>query len=332
MSEQEKQYFPGLDLLKFILALLIISAHCHLFLEFPNGQHLWGCLTAIAVPLFFGISSFLFYSKLNVISSESQSFPIFLRSIKRLSILFISWYVLMLPMTYYRFFSVATWKEIIYAVFMSSCFNGYWFIKALLINIAIIYLFRKNLSFIICCIIAFCIYMFCAYNYIYHFIPKIEALHPYYSFYYHTAYCCCGALFVRFHQQIHFEKWPISILLALFCCLYILSSYNIVTPFFRLISFVLIFPVFYQLNMSFCSNSIKRLRDMSIILYMTQFIIIWIYDGICNMWIMPFHTPYKFLQLSIIRFFIVLIVTVLIAHTILTLERNKHLSYLQYLH
>jgi peptidoglycan/LPS O-acetylase OafA/YrhL len=140
MNEQEKQYFPGLDLLKFILALLIISAHCHLFSEFPSGEHWWGRFTAIAIPLFFGISSYLFFRKVyNLPVAKSPQSQIY-HTVKRLAILFSCWYLLMLPVTYFRFYSVATWKETVFAIFLSCCFNGYWFIKALIINTTILFL------------------------------------------------------------------------------------------------------------------------------------------------------------------------------------------------
>ena len=59
-----KQY-NGLDLLKFIMALIVVMIHVK-----PNGHsdflsHVFQPLQSISVPMFFVISSVLLFSKLN---------------------------------------------------------------------------------------------------------------------------------------------------------------------------------------------------------------------------------------------------------------------------
>ena len=194
-----KTYFPGLDLLKFILAIMIVAAHCRLFEEFTDLKVLADRLFSIAVPLFFAMSAFFFVRKIDAMEEVDKRRQ-FKKTIKRLAILFAIWYVLMLPMTWFKWWSIATLKETVYAVFLSCTFNGYWFIKALIINTAILYLCRDRWSMILLSAVSFALYLLFAYNYIYHYLP-IE-FSPYYSFYYHTSFFCIGAMMARYYDKI----------------------------------------------------------------------------------------------------------------------------------
>ena len=326
MNTTQKQYLPGLDLLKFILAILIVSGHCQLFVEFPTIQQWWGHLTSIAVPLFFCISSFLFFRKIYSVPEDSNTRPILIHSIKRLTILFLCWYVLMIPMTYFEFYSVATLKEVIFAFFLSCSLRGYWFIKALIINTIILYCCRKKNALILCTIIALIVYFYCSYNYIYHYNPILEGFHPYYSFYYHTIAFCIGALFAR----IKFVYVSNIILLFMWMVALTLCYLDWMDPIFRIISICFIFPVFLRLYIRrISSERLKTLRNMSVILYMVQFLLIWLYNSGCNSFLGTESKLFYFLLFSLIRFVIVLAIAVGIATWILKNEpRHKWLKYL----
>ncbi len=79
-----KKTIPGLDILKFVLAILIVSSHCSLFSEYPNLQTIWNSLTSIAVPVFFSISSYFFFTKIYKTSSSSKQKEYFIHYIERL--------------------------------------------------------------------------------------------------------------------------------------------------------------------------------------------------------------------------------------------------------
>ncbi len=320
-----KKTIPGLDILKFVLAILIISAHCSLFEEFPQIHILWGTLISIAIPIFFSISSYLFFNK--IYNSSSNSISTFIHYIKRLAILFTIWYILMTPMTYYKFYSVATFKETVFAIFLSCCFNGYWFIKALIINTTILYLFRKHL--LACFFLAMIIFLYCSYNNIYNFNPFLNSIHPYYSFYYHLAYFCWGALFARFKGIIDFTKWNSCLLITIWLALLITSQYFRIEPIYRLISFPLLFPIFYNLRIS-PTPIYKKMRDTSIILYMIQFLLIWLYNGGCELYLESSTSLFRILQFSPVRFLTILSIALFFAWLILRNE-NKY-QWLKFLH
>ena len=327
MSTTTNQYLQGLDLLKFVLAILIVSGHCQLFMEFPPLHKWWGHITSIAVPIFFGISSYLFFRKVYSFPKETETRPFLSHSVKRLIILFVCWYVLMIPMTYFQFFSVATVKETIFAFLLSCSLRGYWFIKALIINTIIIYFFRKTKALIICTIISLVIYLYCAFNYIYHFNPTLENIHPYYSFYYHTIAFCIGALLAKFK----FRTFSANLLLLLWLFALLLCHFEWMDPFFRIISVCLILPFFIRLNiLTISTKRLISMRNMSTILYMVQFLLIWLYDGGCNLFKDTSSELFHFSQFSIVRFVVVLFIAISIA--LLILKGESRYKWLKYLH
>ena len=323
-----KNIIPGLDILKFIMAILIVSGHCSFLEEYPNLYNIWSELTGIAVPIFFAISSYLFFSKVFNTPVCKESNSLFFHYVKRLAILFAVWYLLMIPMTYCKFYSVATLKETIFAIFLSCCFNGYWFIKAMLINTMIVYVFRKHL--IPCIIVSLLVFLFCSYNYIYNYNPFLNSHHPYYSFYYNTAYLCCGALFAKYKENLHFTKWNNHVLILIWVLLFVSSLfYYEADPILRLLSFPLLFPVFY--NLIITPKPIhKTMRNISIILYMIQFVLIWLYDVGCQCFLDMDSGTFQLLQHSIMRFIIVLFFAIILSTLII--KQEERYKWLKLLH
>ena len=79
-------------------------------------------------------------------------------------------------------------------------------------------------------------------------------------------------------------------------------------------------------------EKLKTMRNMSIILYMVQFILIWLYDGACDRWLGSESIQYSVLQFSVVRFLVVLSIAIAIARMILALERMPKMGFLKYLH
>lgn len=328
-SLDTKKIIYGFDLLKFILALLIIAGHTSLFEEYSSLSQFRENLSSIAVPTFMAISAFLFFKKIYSKQEGEESKVLLIKTVKRLAILFLCWYVLMLPMTYFKFFSVANFKETIFAIFMSCTFNGYWFIKALIINTCIFYFCRNGNKLVICTIISWFLYLFFSYNYIYHFIDF--PYHPYYSFYYNMAFYSVGVLFARYGQNILSKNVQITLIFILWFVLFLLGFMKYFNPLYKLLSIPLIFLLFYHWNLN-PKPLYKTLRDMSIILYMVHFALIWLYDGVCKISMNQESTLFNVMQLSIIRFIIISLMAIIIALLIIKNENKPRLSFLKYLH
>ncbi len=320
-----KNYFSGLDILKFILAILIVAGHTSFGLEF-RIYPLLGIIESIAVPCFFMISAFLFFNKLNI--QQINQRHVLRHSIKRLCLIFGIWYIIMLPMTYHTFFKLATIKEIIYAFLFTCSFSGYWFFKALIVNTIILYFFRGEKKLTLISIIALIIHLFWFYNYKYAFISL--AISPYYSFYYHTIYFSVGALLAHYYKKS--TILPNTFLFLGLIITYIIALnfpsidfiYKLLFPLFIIILFIRFNPIYKPIY--------KYMRNISILLYVTHFILIWGYKLICIYYLNPTSNTYTILQYSVIRFIIVISIALGISIIILKLEKKPALSFLKKLH
>lgn len=314
-----KKTIYGFDLLKFILAILIISGHTALFQEYADIARIREIISSIAVPTFMAISAYLFFRKVYNVPEDKDSKPVLLKTLKRLALLFLCWYILMLPMTYFKFFSVATIKETIFAIFFSCTFNGYWFIKALFINTCIFYFCRNGKALLFCSIISWIIYLFFSYNYILHIIDF--PYHPYYSFYYNLAYYSVGVLFAKYGDRLLSKNTNNLLLISSFMLVFFLGFQKLFNPLYRLVSIPLLFILFYQLELE-SKPYYKTMRDMSIILYMIHFFLIWIYD----------IATIDVVQYSIIRFLVVSLVAIIISLLIIRNGNKPGFVWLKYLY
>lgn len=314
MNRCENKYFPGIDILKYIMALLIVATHSQLFHEWEWLQEVFAHLTDIAVPTFFAISAYLFFTKLdNPTFNEGATIK---RMLKRLIIIFIVWYVIMLPMTYIRFFSAATLKEIIWAGLLGCTFSGYWFLKALIINIAIVSLCRGRKKMFVCTFFSTLVYLFFAYDYLHGSLST--RIHPYYSFYYHTVFFSIGALLARYENYIQQHSPSKTILIILLFLAFFISF----IPNFRIFS-KLVYPiVLVRLSLSYKGKHLewyKHMRISSILYYMLHFTVIFIITDNCSM-------------NSISLYITVLLIVTILSELIIHLESKAPFAFLKYLH
>lgn len=309
-STDTRQYWRGLDLLKFILAFFIVAAHCRLAEECPHFKERLDVLFSIAVPLYFAISSFLFRKKLDC-QEEEQKPRLIKHYLFRLSLLFCVWYCLSFPVTFHHWWKVASLKETLFAILLGCTAMGYWFIKALGVNLLLLYLFRKKTYLIILLFLSLVVYLIFAYNYIFNlfYFPY----RPYYSFYYHTAYCCVGAYLARSPQALLFLERNSPFLILGWFLVFVATQFVPLSPVFRLASIVLVFPCFSKLTNG---RELKYLRNISTIIYMSQFIVIYYYDCLCKV-----TSP--ILCSSPIRFFIVSALCLAVASASISLEKRR---------
>ena len=310
-------YMPGLDILKYVMALLIVASHCNLFEEWIGLCEVFAHITESAVPTFFVLSAYLFFNELEARPNEANS--IFKHTIRRLLIFFAIWYILMLPYSILNFFMKATFKELLFVIPFGCAFGGYWFIKALIINTVILYFCRGRKSLIICTIISLMVYFGGSYDYMYETLA--QKLHPYYTFYYHTIAFSIGALMARY--KCHGLKKYNMVLIAAVALIFLVSFIpairvleKIAYPFF-LIS---IFEVIKRGNLDFY----KKLRGMSIMYYTMHFGLVFSYNYV-------FQNNEIFSN-SIIKYIVVVLSVTMISLTILKLEKKEYLSFLKFLH
>lgn len=130
------------DILKFVLAILVVAIHA------TTAGLLFRPILRLAVPLFFIISAFLFFSRQRGCTTRSQRWRGLKKYASRILSLYVFWLLLLSPLTYYfkyRLFnfSLALLVEVVKNFFFGSTFIASWFLMASLIAVAVVWLLSE---------------------------------------------------------------------------------------------------------------------------------------------------------------------------------------------
>lgn len=155
--------YNAIDVLKFILSIFIMIIHSGI------DKTVISPLLRTAVPLFFIISSYFFFSKNKNLSSQKEKNDALLRFVKRNLLLYLFWSLMQFPiMMYIRgyhhdLFPYGIWNAI--RDFLSGrTFTGSWYLLSSVVGVVVIFLLSKRISikwlvlitlplYIICCLI-----------------------------------------------------------------------------------------------------------------------------------------------------------------------------------
>ena len=153
--------FVGIDVMKFISALLVVYLHTY--------NHDWGTvgewihinLSPIGVPFFFIVSGFLYMNKLQEAGENKKDY--FLHYLKRVVYMYIWWSVITLPVAWmnieiahgdYSFFMKLLY--IVRCFFLTGSLGIYWYILALIYNSMILFYAIKwhkmNMLYVLSCL------------------------------------------------------------------------------------------------------------------------------------------------------------------------------------
>ena len=139
-----KKCYSSIDLFKFIAAILVVAIHTHPFFSCSvDVDYYFTCFCRIAVPFFFIATSFFFFRREQ---------PDIKRYTKRLSLLYLIWFLIELPIVYNRFFVTVdkTLSLQILNFFRCLVFNNTWFaswfIMACILSVNIIYYLSRIMS------------------------------------------------------------------------------------------------------------------------------------------------------------------------------------------
>ena len=164
MNRRDK-YNPILDIVKFVMSILIVIIHTSFLHE---KLYPW---LRVAVPLFFMISSYLFFSKLSGSITVQDERKTLMKFTKRNLQLYAFWFVVLFPLTlkirgWYLGNIFVTFFKIIRSFFLGSTFVASWFIMAMVIAIWLIYYLSKVINSKILLWATFFIYVFasCLYS------------------------------------------------------------------------------------------------------------------------------------------------------------------------
>ena len=158
----QNRIISGLDVMKFVMAILIVDVHVKGYLLFPIPiqNNLIHPIESLTVPTFFVISSFLFFRKTR--DAEHQ-LRLVLHFAKRLALLYVFWCLLWSPIIFLQkeyFHPMTIWVPLFLLrdFFLGSMFDASWFLGALLVGVPMVWclscLFKKDILVIIVPLIA----------------------------------------------------------------------------------------------------------------------------------------------------------------------------------
>ncbi len=157
MSQIRKESFNMVDLMKFIMAILVVIIHRPIFpadnnfINYMSGN----IVCAIAVPFFFIASSFFFFK--SALASE-QSKGKLTAFLKRIFTLYLLWTIIYLPCIFVKNhtghydeitikFIIGEIIRLIYNFFFDCSFVHFWYLTTLMLSVAVVYLLYKKFSF-----------------------------------------------------------------------------------------------------------------------------------------------------------------------------------------
>lgn len=292
----ERKIFDSVDYFKFFAAYLVVAIHTHPFAGTP-ADFLFTCLCRIAVPFFFVANSFFFFSH------ESPNIK---KYNKRLITIYILWFMIELPLVYYRFFIEFNHPlplQLLFflrSLFFSNTFGASWFLTACIISVNLVYwLSKKTNIFVILLLSLFAFSLSLSSSYYYGLIDNYlnescryyhkvfsQLLMPANSFIVALLYIVMGKVMAERKSCItSISVRKLSLLLVL--CL-VLGGLEIVV--FRKFAHtndafimlplitILLFTLLLRTSMGMSKIQSKFLRDMSILIYLIHPIIVFLYS------------------------------------------------------
>lgn len=101
----ERKDFKGIDLTKFILAILVVAGHTHPFKDIANPffVEIWETLLLFVVPYFFIAAGFFLFPKVYKSPDKTTQLQALWLYLKRIISLYMYWTIIFLPVTLWHF-------------------------------------------------------------------------------------------------------------------------------------------------------------------------------------------------------------------------------------
>ena len=149
MAQSQDDNIWAFDVLKFFLAIVIVSLHAGVANDFaaPWSGYVRN-FQDLAVPCFFVISAILFFRKVNCEEDTESQWMRLWKYEQRLIVLYLIWQVILLPVTLrtHDYTSHGIWGFLFYLkdMLFAYTFPASWFFGALIVAMPVVFLFRKH--------------------------------------------------------------------------------------------------------------------------------------------------------------------------------------------
>lgn len=146
----ERKQYASLDIMKFIMAMLILTQHTANEWAHSTGLvHAFFGLGNFAVPFFFACSGFLFFSKLNALSADEQK-GYYKKWSLRIGKMYLLWSLIYFVFVLYgwidRGVTIEGIGRYLHRVIVFSTYATIWFLPALWVGVSICYWMKKHCS------------------------------------------------------------------------------------------------------------------------------------------------------------------------------------------
>lgn len=178
-----------LDYLKVVLILMVLGIHAPLSIGISIcGVDVLQPFFRMAVPLFFIMSSYFFFGKIHSLNNRNEVYAALKRFIKRNALLYIFWFLLLLPITIHLRWNwwiapggIKGAVTFCMNLFFGGTFFASWFLSALLIDVIVIFFASRRLSNGILLVIGIFLYciavLFSGFSsVVYKFYPSLESV------------------------------------------------------------------------------------------------------------------------------------------------------------
>lgn len=148
---EQRKIYSSLDVVKFVMALLILTQHTSSEWAHTTGLvHAFFGLGNFAVPFFFACSGFLFFTKLNSLQDSEQSSYYKKWSI-RLGKMYLVWSLIYFCFVFIGWINKGlSWSQplhYIHGALVLSTYATIWFLPALWIGVSVCYMLKNMVPF-----------------------------------------------------------------------------------------------------------------------------------------------------------------------------------------
>ncbi len=141
----QRKNLDSADVLKFVLSILIVATHTSFFEGYLTP------LVRLAVPAFFMISGYFFFSRTNSCDTEEKKKAYLKKSVTHNLKLYLFWFILLLPLTLYirKYHTMGIFSGLLHLIrdfLFGSTFQSSWYIVALITGFAIVLFLSDKIS------------------------------------------------------------------------------------------------------------------------------------------------------------------------------------------
>lgn len=336
----------SIDLMKFIAAILVVALHTDAFINVNSYLFNFICngISRLAVPIFFISSAYFLYLPSPDKLSKDRAFSY----AKRIAILYLSWFTINLPITFFNKLYLNTYPlgerifRYLRSFIFSGGFSGAWYLTACVFCSLLFYYVdtkeNSKLLYRILLVFSVVFYLFCVLTSSYdslldllkvrriYDIYELLFCQPYLSIFIGIPYFLIGRFFAS--NKEYKPSLPLVILIFILFlfevfCVMKFSFGNIINHYLFLAP--LTFVLFAEIkSLPLKIKPSKNLRKSSTIIYLSQFSIIFLVEFAEWLFKITFNQTEKFL--------IVVITAFLLSEIIINLQKVKMFNWLKILY